>query len=524
MKTKRHKFKSGLLALALLCSGGAYAQTDPVYIDGPYYITGQYAEFYGDFVLGPNAELYIEDGATVYFYGANFTIDPAAKIYGADNAWTNIQEGVGTGKIVFRQPNPIDNSVVKQTLNGSNGAGLGDNPSLMNLEIDNPSGVALTGSNTRITGDLTFTNGSLLLEGQQLELGPSATLTGYDNTKHVVTNGAGYLVKEGLADAASFTFPIGKADGDYTPATITNKGGAANDYFAQVMDYAASVPSENGLTGMDRAWNIHATNATLANISLTHNVSTNGSNYAEANAFLTQQTAANSWMQGPPVNTTGNPLNLGVANGASTQSRDFTLATTGSAHGSWFSSSSDAVNPLPLTLDMFTAKPVNGESLLEWATLTESNTSHFTVQHSINGSGWENIGNVKAAGQSNVRLAYHFIHTKPVTGYNYYRLLMADLDGRSSFSPIRQLSFKATGELTLMPNPATSQVKLMLPSALSNQGRVQVFSNAGQLVITQAASGAQVIDLEISRLPNGVYQVVVSDQGKILYNKQFIKQ
>lgn len=515
---------TGLLLALLLAGNRVQAQNDPIYVDGVHSISGPTAAFYGDLILGPNAELYLEDGLSIYLYGGNLIIDPAAKIYGADHTWTTFTEGMGTARFIFQQPNPNNNSTVQQTVNGGNTAGVGGNPSLMNIEIDNPAGVVLTGSNTRVTGDITFTSGSLLLGGQNLELGPSATLTGAGTAKHIVTNGAGYLVKEGLAASAGFLFPVGSGTGDYTPAYITNKGGAANDYYVQVMNYAASTPSENAPVGMDKAWHIYAATAATANVRLTHNTTTNGSNFSDQNAFVTQQRGPGIWMQGPPNNSSGNPVNDGVLGNVSVQSRDLMLATSASAYDSWISKSSDALRSLPVTLLSFTARPVNSQSLLEWVTGAESNSSHFTVQHSRNGTNWQNIGLVSAAGQSTVQLSYRFTHTNPVTGSNQYRLQLVDKDGQFTYSPIRELKFQSPGDLVLAPNPASSKVKLVLPSALSAQGRVQVYNSAGQLMLVEAAGGKQVVELEVAVLAQGVYQVVVTDQEKILYRKPLVKE
>jgi hypothetical protein len=513
-----------LLCLLLFCAG-ARAQSDPLYIDGPYYIGAPYAEWYGDVTLGPNAQVYIQDGTTVLFYGANLIVDPAARIYGADAGWTTFPEGSGTASLVFMQPNPNDNSTVQQTLNGGNGSGVGGLPAWMNIEVNNPAGVALTGSNTRITGALTLTAGTLSLAGQDLKLGPSATVAGYDNTKQVVTDGTGYLVKEGLAAGSSFTFPVGRAAGDYTPVTLTNQSGSANDYYVQVKSYAESgLPISGPATGIDRAWNIYGTTGAAATLSLTHNTATDGAAFSEAAAFLTQQTGPGTWMQGPPYNTSGNPSNGGVTSGASTQNRDFTLASSGTADAGWFSVSSDALNPLPLTLLSFTAQAVNGQGLLQWTTSSEYKTSYFLVQRSGNNISWDKIGQVTAAGQNTGQRQYNYTDAAPGTGSNYYRLEMVDLDGTVTYSPIRQLSFDGQRSIQIIPNPASSLVSVLLPAGLSGPVVLQVFSASGQLMLRQEGDGRSSLGFNVSTWARGTYMVVLSSNGKMLTTRRLIKK
>ena len=230
------------------------------------------------------------------------------------------------------------------------------------------------------------------------------------------------------------------------------------------------------------------------------------------------------------MNTTGNPVNNGVTGGMSTQSRDLILSATANNPSSWFSVSSDAQRALPITLAGFTARAVNGRSLLEWGTLSESNSSHFTVQHSRSGSGsaWQNIGLVAAAGQSNSRLNYQYTHTSPESGINYYRLQLFDKDGRFEYSAVRSVDFKASGDMLLLPNPAGSSsgnlVKVMLPAMLSQTGRVQVYNSGGQLMLSRTAGGLQLVELDVSGLAQGMYQVVVSEGGRTLYRKPLVKQ
>jgi hypothetical protein len=516
---------AGWLILLLAAVTGTQAQSSPTTISGTFFIySGSNTQWYGDVTLGPGAQLYIQDGETVTFNGGHFTIDPSAKVYGFNPAF-QATEGGGTAVLLFQQPNPLDNSTVQQTLDGGNNAGLGGMPSLMNIGLDNTLGMALTGNNTRITGTLAFTNGSIALGSQNLQMGPAGLITGFNNTNYAITDGTGNLVKEGLASSSAFTFPVGRAASDYTPAILTNTGGAADDYYMQVKSYAESAATITGpANGMDRSWHIYSTTGGTAGLSLTHNTSTDGSAFSEALAFATQQTTAGSWLQGPPANSSGNPVNSGVTGGTSTQSRAFTLATSPAADASWFSKSSDALNPLPLKLLSFTAQAVNDQSLLRWVTTEEHNTSYFMVQRSVDGTGWNDIGKVAARGESAVNQSYSLIDANPNTGLNYYRLLMADIDGHSTYSPICQLSFDKRKDLAMMPNPARSLVRVVLPAAINGQSRLKIYNAIGQSVLEQDATGLQVVEFNVSGLAAGIYQVVIMDSKKVLYTRQLIKE
>lgn len=266
-----------------LASTLSYA-ADPLYINYDMYIAkGSNTQWYGDVELGPNARLYIEDGEKIYFYGTTFRVSPGAKIYGVKNSWTSTSIGEGTGTLVTRQPNPNTNKTSLQVLDGGN-SGSKTNNTLTSLEIDNHAGLMLINTNARVGSNITFTNGHLFLEEQDIVLSDIATLTGYDASKYFVTELTGHVVKEDFTTA--FIFPVGSAENDYTPATI--KPAATNTVHVNVANYSKSLPDENGLVGMDRTWNIFADREGGAEISLQHNSATNMSDYVSASSFITR--------------------------------------------------------------------------------------------------------------------------------------------------------------------------------------------------------------------------------------------
>jgi hypothetical protein len=52
---------------------------------------------------------------------------------------------------------------------------------------------------------------------------------------------------------------------------------------------------------------------------------------------------------------------------------------------------------------------------LQWETAQESNSSHFTVEHSVNGTDWTAVGTVKAAGNSSTAKGIHSFIQQPST-------------------------------------------------------------------------------------------------------------
>ena len=157
---------------------------------------------------------------------------------------------------------------------------------------------------------------------------------------------------------------------------------------------------------------------------------------------------------------------------------------------------------LPLTWQSFTSRLQNENVLLNWSTANEQNTRDFTVQHSVDGVNWTNIALLDAAGNSNTDRHYNFIHTAPVKGYNYYRLLQSDIDNRSNFSVVRIINVeKQDRAITVLRNPVTNGKLIILLNETQN---LQLLGTAGNLLWqNKLAAGLQQVD--VSHLPSGMY-------------------
>lgn len=65
---------------------------------------------------------------------------------------------------------------------------------------------------------------------------------------------------------------------------------------------------------------------------------------------------------------------------------------------------------------------------IEWSTATETNNSHFVIDHSVDGEYWVPVGTVE--GQGNSLQTVNYVHiVSGEAGTNYYRLRQFDYDG-----------------------------------------------------------------------------------------------
>jgi len=173
--------------------------------------------------------------------GAQFVIEPGATVTVQGDITSNT-DITGGGKILLK---------------GSSNQNVNmNNFTIPKLEIDNLSNVTLTGS-LKISSDLTFTNGNIILGSNDLNMGSGATIITPANNKFVVTNGTGKLIKSSLG-ASAFTYPVGNSTVTYNPVIISNNG-AVDDIAVRSL---ANVYT-GGLTGtnftkevVDATWDI----------------------------------------------------------------------------------------------------------------------------------------------------------------------------------------------------------------------------------------------------------------------------
>src|SRR5690606_27258775 len=142
-------------------------------------------------------------------------------------------------------------------------------------------------------------SGDIILNGHNLYIGGQGSLHNYNRERMIVTGNSttGHVVKT-YAMTNPFTFPIGIAEGDYTPATLSPA--SITTLYVAIQNYAASPTGivEQPQTGMDRMWHIYADKAVYTAYTLQHNSVTNGSAYVDARAQLMQYAGSGNWLGG----------------------------------------------------------------------------------------------------------------------------------------------------------------------------------------------------------------------------------
>ncbi|WP_229212710.1 choice-of-anchor A family protein [Dyadobacter soli] len=175
---------------------------------------------------------------------------------------------------------------------------------------------------------------------------------------------------------------------------------------------------------------------------------------------------------------------------------------------------------LPVTLVKFTASAENTAVNLSWTTTSETNSSHFDIERSINGKVWDRIGSVLSHGESNQSLTYSFADPSPARGENLYRLKMVDLDQTFAYSSIQRVKMETGAAIAVFPNPASERI---LVYNNTNVRSLTISDLSGRKVYQAEKVTSAGVDL--TNLTSGMYVVAVTRMnGAIEAQKVLIRK
>jgi hypothetical protein len=174
-----------------------------------------------------------------------------------------------------------------------------------------------------------------------------------------------------------------------------------------------------------------------------------------------------------------------------------------------WSGSATTTAALPVKWVYFTAKEVNKEVILEWATTNEQNTARFIVERRSDNTNFTAIDSVAAQGNTGNNVYRVADKTKPA-GTAYYRIRQVDADGRYEYSKLVRIEGAGVkGGLAIYPNQVQDVCRVNLPQGMA-QANLKIFNLSGVQVKTMRVQHGQQISLV--GLAAGVYSVVIEGE------------
>jgi len=178
------------------------------------------------------------------------------------------------------------------------------------------------------------------------------------------------------------------------------------------------------------------------------------------------------------------------------------------------------LTPLPVNILSFDAKALNNKTVqLTWNVAAEVDVKEYIVERSNDNRNWSAIGTVKASQKS----TYGFNDNSPVSGVNYYRLAVKDVNASVAYSDIRTVNFSGKGNMALYPNPANNT--LYVSGTDDKNVVVSIYNEVGQIVNTLSSNGETIRTggIDVSQLLPGAYSIQVKGESG-LTTMRFVKQ
>ncbi len=169
---------------------------------------------------------------------------------------------------------------------------------------------------------------------------------------------------------------------------------------------------------------------------------------------------------------------------------------------------------LPLTLLDFKGSLKSNAVFLQWSTTNELLTKDFTIERSADGNRFEALGKVNAASLAGIQ-NYNFTDMSPITGNNFYRLVMTDIDGKFSSSNIILVEGnEKPNSLFAYPNPVINQSILQFSSELASEYVINITDESGKTVKAIRGScikGINEINIDLHNYASGIYIITLNN-------------
>ncbi|MBP6697159.1 MAG: hypothetical protein KA175_06040, partial [Flavobacteriales bacterium] len=202
---------------------------------------------------------------------------------------------------------------------------------------------------------------------------------------------------------------------------------------------------------------------------------------------------------GPPTLSGGRYWFYGVS--TITNADRFTLGTTNMSS-----------TMLPIELVSFEAQAVDASNVhLRWATASEHDNDHFTVERSGDASDWQQVAEVDAIGNSNSLTEYWTNDDGLEPQVYYYRLRQTDIDGTSTLSDVVAINLERYGyeDVLLFPNPSAGSFQVRFAVPPSQEPKFTLLDALGRAVSLddQGTPGTGVYTMQAGNTADGVYQL-----------------
>jgi hypothetical protein len=180
---------------------------------------------------------------------------------------------------------------------------------------------------------------------------------------------------------------------------------------------------------------------------------------------------------------------------------------------------------VPINLLSFVGYYAVNKNVLQWATTSEFNNSHFDIEKSTDGIRFQKIATIPGAGNSSTQRNYSFTDNSLTSKINYYRLNQYDFNNNYKRSNIVTISTKKGYGIKVFPNPTSDLIVVQISNILKHDMQVVLSNIKGQVVFKKDFyQGTTICFLETATLYNGSYILTVVGNDAIESQEIIIKR
>jgi hypothetical protein len=465
-----------LLLLCLLLVNNGFTQSTLVNSGGAKIVISAGTSLKANNVLNDGAGSQITNDGNLYVTGTFNQINGASYSGGA-SSWLWLE---GTTPQTIQSDAPLN---------------------IARLRIDNAIGVQLS-QDVNISTDLSILSGDLDLNGKNIDLGTTGTLTEDRANNHLV-------VDKTLSLSESNQGGYIRVSNRTTTGTLTQIAGLGIHL------------ANAGTVSIDR---YHYEGAGIAGGGVLKNYNITGT---PTNATMRIEFAADELGGITPDNT----FKLFRYNGTAWVNQGGTWTDAGvdyvqlggiNAFSPWTTGSGSG--PLPISLVKFETQRIDNQLVsLTWQTASETNNRGFEVEQSNDGQTFQKVGFVDGNNNSNQIRNYSFLIANSKAAY--YRLKQVDFDEKFSYSPIRFVGAdaRARAGLVVSPNPTTTRVRLRFEQSASQEVLHLIIYNAQGGLVWEGKGKLADLEAEVNRQllqqPNGLLYLRLRSQVGVFEQK-----
>lgn len=184
-------------------------------------------------------------------------------------------------------------------------------------------------------------------------------------------------------------------------------------------------------------------------------------------------------------------------------------------------------NVLPVELTLFSSNCDNDYSFISWQTASEHNSASFILERSADGTQWDEIIEMDAAGNSNSKIDYQYEDFESYRFVGYYRLIQIDIDGKESiYGPISSLCAVDEMNISLYPNPTENDFDIKIEADQEGSYTVSFEMEDGKILDQfeiNLTKGMNLIPMQYEGLNSGIYRITLANNDKKHFKKVSVK-